>query len=174
MQTVYIILSTLGLAAFVAAALIKGEEIKKNLFFVFTGSMLVGISYLFTPLGINGAVSSFVGGVQAITNYFFAAKKKSIPIWLVVIYAALFIGMNIAVLNSPIGVLALMASMCFVGSICVKTGKGYRLWQIANSLLWIGYDFLSSSYGPLVTHSVLFCFTVVGMLINDMKGKENK
>ncbi len=171
MQTIYIILSTLGLAAFVAAALIKGEEIKKNLFFVFTGSLLVGISYLFTPLGINGAVSSFVGGAQAIINYFFSSRKKSIPAWLIAFYAALFLGLNLAVLSSPIGVLALMASMCFVGSICVKTGKGYRMWQIANSFLWIGYDFLSKSYGPFLTHSVLFCFTVVGMIINDVRDK---
>ena len=64
MNFIYIMLSVFGLAAFVIAAGIKGEEIKKNLFFVFTGSMFVGISYLFTAAGINGAVSSFIGGNQ--------------------------------------------------------------------------------------------------------------
>lgn len=165
------VLSLLGLAAFIAAALIKGEEIKKNLFFVFTGSMLVGTSYLFTSLGMNGAVSSFIGGAQAIVNYFFNAKKKPIPVWLIVVYALAFLLLNLAVLNSPVGILALLASLCFVGCISAKDGKGYRMWQIINSLLWICYDLLSKSYGPLTTHSVLFLFTVVGILINDLKGK---
>lgn len=172
MQFIYLVLSALGLLAFVIAAIIKGEEIKKNLFFVFTGSVLVGASYLFTPLGINGAVSSFVGAAQTIINYAFNAKNKKIPLWLTLIYVLLFLCLNIAVLNSPVGILALLASLCFVGSICAKDGKGYRMWQIINSSLWISYDFLSRSYGPLVTHFVLFCFTVIGILINDCRKKE--
>jgi len=76
MNFTYVILSILGLAAFVIAAVIKGEEIKKNLFFVITGSLFVGISYLFTDTGINGAVSSFIGGAQAIVNFFSTAGIK--------------------------------------------------------------------------------------------------
>ena len=106
MQLISVILSLLGLIAFIVASLLKGDEIKKNLFFVFTGSMLMGTSYLFTGLGVNGAVSSFIGGGQAITNYFFNAKKKPIPVWLIVIYALMFLGMNLATLESPIGILA--------------------------------------------------------------------
>ena len=171
MQLVYVILSFLGLAAFVAAAVIKGEEIKKNLFFVFSGSMFVGVSYLFTSAGINGSVSSFIGGLQAIINYFFNRNNKKIPKWLILVYVLIFLALNLAVINSPIGLLALFASLCFVGSISAENGKGYRLWQIVNSSLWISYDILSCSYGPLVTHSVLFGFTIVGMLINDYKVK---
>ena len=171
MYLLYMILSFSGLIAFVIAAVIKGEEIKKNLFFVFSGSMLVGISYLFTAVGINGAVSSFFGGFQAIINYFFNSNNKRIPIWLIVVYVLAFFVLNIAVISSPIGILALLASLCFVGSISAKSGKGYRVWQAINSALWISYDILSHSYGPLVTHMVLFCFTIVGMLINDYKIK---
>ena len=169
MQLVYVILSFLGLAAFVAAAIIKGEEIKKNLFFVFSGSMFGGVSYLFTSAGINGSVSSFIGGLQAIINYFFNRNNKKIPKWLILVYVLIFLVLNLAVIKSPIGLLALLASLCFVGSISAKNGKGYRLWQIVNSSLWISYDILSCSYGPLVTHSVLFGFTIIGMLINDYK-----
>jgi len=169
MNFIYIALSILGLLAFITAAVIKGEQIKKNLFFVFTGSILIGASYLFTPEGINGAVSSFIGGAQAIINYFFNSRGKRIPIWLVSVYVLLFFGINLAVLESATGILAVLASLCFVGSISAKNGKGYRIWQIVNSSLWICYDILSHSFGPLLTHSVLFSFTVVGMLINDRK-----
>lgn len=169
MQLISFILSTLGLAACVTASMLKGDEIKKNLFFVFTGNVLVGASYLFTSLGINGAVSSFIGGAQAITSYFFSAKKKPLPVWLIAVYALLFLGINLATLESAIGILAILASLCFVGCVSAKSGKVYRIWQALNNVLWIGYDLLTCSYGPLVTHSVLLGFTLLGTWLNDRK-----
>jgi hypothetical protein len=133
--------------------------------------MLVGISYLFTDGGINGAISSFLGGAQAIVNYFFSSRGKKLPKWLIIAYALMFVGLNLAVIESPIGLLALFASLCFVGSISAKNGKGYRFWQMINNLLWISYDFLTKSYGPLAIHSVLFGFILIGMLLNDYKIK---
>lgn len=169
MQLISVILSMLGLAACVTASLLKGDEIKKNLFFVFTGNILVGASYLFTSLGINGAVSSFIGGGQAITSYFFSAKKKPLPVWLIAVYALLFLGINLATIESPIGILAILASLCFVGCVSAKSGKVYRFWQALNNVLWIGYDILTCSYGPLATHSILLAFTLLGSFINDRK-----
>ena len=172
MDIIYIVLSVVGLVAFIVASLLKGEEVKKNLFFVFTGSVLVGTSYLFARAGINGAVSAYIGGIQAITNYFFNAKKKPIPVWLIVLYALIFLFMNLAVLESAVGILALLASLSFVGCVSAKSGKGYRMWQMINSFLWICYDLLSRSYGPLLTHAVLFAFTAFGAWINDYRKKE--
>ena len=169
MQQISVILSMLGLAACITASMIKGEEIKKNLFFVFTGNILVGMSYLFTSLGLNGAVSSFIGGAQAITSYFFSAIKKPLPVWLIVVYALLFLCINLATLESAVGILAVLASLCFVGCVSAKSGKVYRLWQALNNVLWIGYDLLTFSYGPLATHSVLLVFTLLGSFINDRK-----
>lgn len=166
------ILSIVGLCAFIAAALIKGENIKQNLFFVFTGSILIGTSYLFADSGMNGVVSSYVGAVQTFINYFYNKKQKKIPVWLILAYVLAFLCMNLTVLESAIGILALLASLCFVGCISAKDGKGYRFWQIINSLLWISYDILSKSYGPLVTHGILFVFTIVGVLINDYRTSE--
>lgn len=168
------ILSILGLCAFVAAALIKGENIKHNLYFVFTGSILIGTGYLFTEYGINGAVSSYVGALQTFINYFYNKKGTSIPVWLICVYVIIFLCMNIAVLESYIGILALLASLCFVGCISAKDGKGYRFWQIINSFLWISYDILSKSYGALMTHGFLFVFTVIGMILNDYNPKKTK
>ena len=168
-----IILSVLGLGISIAAVLIKGENIKQNLFLVFTGNVLIGTSYLFADSGINGAVSCYVGAGQTFINYFYNEKSKKIPIWLITIYVIIFIFMNITVLESAIGILALLASLCFVGCISAKNGKEYRLWQIINSSLWISYDVLSKSYGPLITHGILFGFTIIGMLINDFSLKKS-
>ena len=172
MQHISMILSTMGLIVLIAASLIKGETIRKTLLLVFLGNVLVATSYLFTAVGINGAISSYVGCVQAIINYFFSRNNQSIPKWLIVVYALSFIGCNLVVLETPIGILAMAAALCFVGCVSSKTGTGYRIWQTANNLLWILYDILSHSYGPLVTHTVLCLFTMAGILINDLKKKK--
>ena len=44
-------------------------------------------------------------------NYFFNSNNKRIPIWLIVIYALMFLFMNLAVIESYIGILALLASI---------------------------------------------------------------
>ncbi len=172
MQQISFILSILGLISMIIASLIKGEKIKKTLIFVFAGNILVGTSYLFGQLGLNGAISCYIGGSQAIINYFFSKKNKPIPTWLMCIYAALFFGANVAVLTAPVGILALLASLSFVGCVSAKNGASYRIWQTVNSTLWILYDIFSKSYAPLVTHVTLCTFTLVGVLINDFKNKK--
>ncbi|MBR5239512.1 MAG: YgjV family protein [Clostridia bacterium] len=163
------ILSGIGLAVLIVASLIKGETIKKTLYLVLAGNLLVATSYLFTDNGVNGAISSYIGSIQALINIFYTKKNKNVPVWLLVVYALSFIVANIAVLKDAVGIIALLATLCFVGCVSSKTGKGYRVWQAANNLLWILYDVLSYSYGPLVTHTVLCLFTVAGILWNDCR-----
>ncbi len=163
------ILSGIGLAVLFVASLIKGETIKKTLYLVLAGNLLVATSYLFTDNGVNGAISSYIGSIQALINIFYTKKNKNVPVWLLVVYALSFIVANIAVLKDAVGIIALLATLCFVGCVSSKTGKGYRVWQAANNLLWILYDILSYSYGPLVTHTVLCLFTVAGILWNDCR-----
>ena len=167
-------LSVLGLAVLILASLIKGETIKKTLYLVLTGNLLVATSYLFVENGANGAISSYIGSVQALINIFYAKKNQKIPVWLLVIYGLSFVVANVAVLTDAIGMIALLATLCFVGCVSSKTGTGYRIWQTANNLLWILYDILSGSYGPLVTHTVLCLFTVAGILWNDCRGNIKK
>lgn len=167
-------LSILGLIVLIIASLIKGEKMKTTLLLVFSGNVLVALSYVFAIDGINGAVSSFIGATQAIVNYIFNAKKKPVPIWLIVIYALSFIVVNLAVLKSAVGILAIMATLCFVGCVLAKSGKVYRIWGATNCALWIIYDILTKSYAPLVTHSVLCSFTIIGILINDFKKNKAK
>lgn len=174
MEELSFCLSTLGLVSLIVASLIKGEQMKKTLMFVFAGNALVALSYVFTKDGLNGAASSFIGAAQAIINYFFDSKNKPLPIWLIVVYALSFIAVNVAVLSSPVGIIAMAASLCFVGCVTAKSGKGYRFWQVLNNGLWILYDILSKSYAPLTVHIILCVFTIAGMIINDVKLKKEE
>ena len=67
-------------------------------------------------------------------------------------------------------ILAIIACLTFIMSLIQKNGAGYRVWAIANLSLWVLFDLLSKSEA-LVTHIVLFAFTVTGMIIHDRKQK---
>ncbi len=175
MKILSYILSFLGLVSMITASLTKGKSMKKILFFVFCGNVLVGISYLLGGSGVNGAASCFLGGIQSIINYFFDSKGKSIPHWLISIYALAFIVLNLAVGGfSPTVILAIVASLTFIMCIGQKSGAKYRFWTIVNMCLWCLYDILTKSFGALASHIPLLIFTVAGMIIHDRKQRTNQ
>ncbi len=170
MQTLSYILSFIGLAAMVAASLIKGKNMKTILLLVFLSNLTVGTSYLCNGTGINGAAALYLACIQALINFFFQYRGKEIPKWLLLIYAAAIIALNIAVGGlKPLVLLVIVASLTFLLCIGQKNGAKYRFWTIVNISLWCLYDVLSKSYGALTTHVTLLVFTVVGMLIYDRK-----
>lgn len=172
MEILSYVLSLLGLASMIIASLVKGEKMKKILFFVFCGNVLVATSYVVGGSGFNGAASCYIGGVQAIINYFFDSKNKPLPKWLVAIYCIAFIVCNLVVGGfKPLVILAIVASLTFVMCIGQSSGAKYRFWTIINIGLWCLYDILSESYSALITHVVLLVFTVVGMIVHDKKKK---
>lgn len=172
MEILSYILSLSGLASMIIASLIKGEKMKKILFFVFCGNVLVATSYLVGGSGFNGAASCYIGGIQAIINYFFDSKNKPLPKWLIALYCLAFIVCNLLVGGvQPLVILAIVASLTFVMCIGQSSGAKYRFWTIINIGLWCLYDILSESYSALITHVVLLVFTIVGMIAHDRKKK---
>ena len=172
MEILSYILSLLGLASMITASLIKGEKMKKILFFVFCANALIATSYLVDGSGLNGAASCYIGAIQSIINYFFDSKNRPLPKWLIAIYCLAFIVCNLVVGGfNPLGLLAIIASLTFVMCIGQSNGAKYRFWTLFNITLWGVYDVLSESYSALITHVVLLVFTIVGMIIHDKKNK---
>lgn len=168
MPTFAYILSLLGLVCMVTASLVKGNRMTAILIFVCLGNALVATAYVLDG-AVNGAISCYIGAAQTLINSLFERRGKTLPIWLIVLYAAAFIGCNLAAGFSPLGLLAIVASLTFILCIGQKSGARYRFWTVVNMLLWCTYDVLSASYGALITHTVLLTFTVVGMIVHDRK-----
>ena len=174
MEILSYILSFAGLACIIAASLVKGKNMKTILFLVFMANSLVATGYLVGGIGINGAISCYIGSAQTIINYFFECKGKPLPKWLVALYCVAFVVVNIVVGGSNIMLcaLAIIASLTFVMCIGQKSGAKYRFWTIVNMILWCSYDLFSKSFSALIgTHIPQLAFTVVGMIIHDRKKK---
>ncbi len=174
MELLSYILSMLSLAFMITASLLKGKNMKAILMLVLLANVTVGTGYICGGGGINGAAATYLGCVQTFINFTFEYRNKPIPKWLIAIYATAIIAVNIIVGGvEPLVFLAIVASLAFLLCIGQKNGAKYRFWTIVNISLWCPYDFLTSSYGALVTHIALLIFTIVGMLIHDRKKQEN-
>lgn len=174
MNVIPYVFSILGLSCMITSSLLKGEKMKSILFLVFCGNFLVATSYLLDGKGINGAATCYLGGVQSIINYFYAAKDKALPKWLIAIYAISYTGVNIWVAGgvTALGVLIIVASLTFIMCIGQTNGAKYRFWTIINMVLWCIYDIAAPANPSLINHVALLLFSVVGMIIYDRKQAE--
>ena len=163
-----IVLSVLGTVCICTTSFIKGKNMKLILLFVVLANALVATSYLLTG-EYNGAGSCFVGAAQGFVSYFFDRKNKKIPLWLVGIYALSFIAVNLLVFKTALDLIAMLASLCFVLSIIQKNGRNYRLATLICTLLWLTYDLVNLTYGPMITHSIQLATVIFGIFIHDIR-----
>lgn len=177
MEMLSYILNAIGLVCILAASILKNVGMKTILALVFFANLLVGIGYLLTGSGLNGAATLFVACLMTLINFFFERKQKDLPIWLLLVYAVAFVAVNLLVSKfSWLVLVAIVASLVFVLCISQKDGAKYRFWTLINASLWCLYDVLvgleSGVYSGLVTHLSLWLFTLAGMLLYDRKKAE--
>lgn len=145
-----------------------GKKMQTILTLNFLGNLLVGLSYLFIT-GYSGAAICFTACVQVLINYSFDARKKKLPVWLIIIHATIFFAVNVVTFAYWYDILALLAALLFVLSVAQSSAKYYRILYMTNSFLWIFYDLLAGAYGNLITHSVLFIAITIAIYIRDKK-----
>lgn len=167
------ILSFLGTVSIIASSLVKGRNMKVILSLVISANILVAVSYLVGGEGINGAISCFVGATQALINFFFERKGKAVPKWLIAVYCAAFVCLNVISGISIPCIVAILASLTFVMCIGQKSGAKYRFWTIFNTALWCLFDVLSHAYPTLLmTHIPQLLFNLLGIVIYDRRVKK--
>ena len=173
MNVLSYVLQTISTIVLAVALLMKGANMTRIQILLLSGNTIAGFGYLATSgAGINAAISCFLAGAQSVINYLLQSKNKPIPKWLIAIYAASFIALNLIASGFTLACLfAIAAAMCFVMSIVQSTGKMFRFWCLFNNITWLSYDLIARTYSGLIIHITMFMFTVVGMIVHDRKGK---
>ena len=155
--------------------LLKGKNLKLILVFLVCANLLYAFSYLAEGKGINGSAAGFLGAAIAAVNFTFDSKGKPVPKWLIAIYFVVTISVQLLV--APITYLTIVivaATTAFLMGVLQPNGKMYRLWALANILLWVLYDILSKSYALLPVHCFQTVTVIVGMILHDRKEHKKK
>ncbi len=160
----YIVFFISAVATFLGFCEPFGKRMRTILIFNFVGNVLVGISYLLTS-SYGGAAICSVACVQVVVNYIYNARVLKIPFWLIVVYAVVFLSVNLISFSVWYDIFPLIAAMLFVFSMAQSETKHYRILYALNSISWIFYDFIARSYGNLATHIILFVATSIAMLV---------
>ena len=163
-------LSVIGTVCICGCSLIKGKDMRLILFLAFLSNVFVGASYILTGAW-NGALSCGVGAAQSIINYFFERKQKPLPVWLVALYALSFTAVNVIAFARFTDIFAILACYAYILGISQKSGKKFRVWSLTNAGLWLVYDLVSHSYGPVFTHVCQSSIAIFGMLMHDRQKK---
>jgi len=167
-ETLSFVFSALCLISIILSLLLKGRDMKRILMLNLLGNALMVASYA-CVYNWNGALSCTVGAVAGVINFCFTVKRKSLPVCLLFVYAAVFVAVNLTTFVSWVDLLSTAACLMFVMLICSPEGRRYRIWSLGNNTTWTVFDLLKGSYGPLVTHVILTGVTVAGMLIHDRR-----
>lgn len=169
-----LILNLISLGLMIATYFIKGNNMTKILVMVFIANISIAGGYALTG-AYQGAVTCFICSFQAIINSRFDKKNIPVPKWLLAIYIASIITVNLWSASWQItflSILAILASSAYVGCVASKNATMYRVFTLFNMGLWIVYDIFSKSYEALLNHSILLVFNIAGMILNDVKLKK--
>ena len=171
MEILAFVLSTLGTVCICISPLLKGKDMGLILLLVFFTNALMAASYVLTG-AFNGAATCSVAAIMSIINFFFEQKSKPLPVWLIVLYAATFTLVNLLIFAHITDIIALLAALVLIAQVSQKSGKAYRLLALANTILWIIYDLITSAFGPLCTHAILLATILFRMIVHDKKHKK--
>lgn len=133
-------------------------------------SFLSAMSVLLTG-GIAAAMQCFVALVQALVSYLYTSKEKKFPLWLTVVFLAVYIAVFIPTYTSPKDLLTLAACILYCLAMVQKTSKGYRMFITPNAVLWLVFDLLVGAYTTAITHGFMFVSNVIGIIRHDIRKK---
>ena len=155
------------------------KDMRKILLCIVVASVTTAINYLLSNNagGIGGFATYIIATAVAVTSGIFAIKKKTVPMFVIIIYCLAYIITNIFTWAAWYTILAIFAAI--TGVICNTrdNGMSYRIWILANSILWCCYDVFAHTYAPLVQHLLFTVIFMAGLGIDiykNLKAKERK
>ena len=157
-----------GIATILGVWQAFGKKMKNVLLMNLVGNFLVAVSYLMVS-GFSGAAVCFTACVQVVINYQFNVRGKRLPNALLVVYALVFLAVNLTAYTGWYDLFSLAATLVYVLSMAQSSVRSFRVLYAVNSLLWILYDIMAGAYGNLVTHVILLVCTGVSIGMNGRK-----
>ncbi len=149
------------------------KDMKKILFCILIASITTAINY-FVSDSSGGFATYIIATAVALTGGIFAIKEKSVPMFVIVLYCLAYITTNIIAYEAWFTLFAILGAI--TGVICNtrENGMSYRIWILANSVLWCCYDIFADATGPLVQHLIFTGVFTVGLAMDICKRIKNK
>lgn len=122
-------------------------------------------------IAIAQTVIMFV--VRLFENKMSKKANNILTVSITVVFAVIFIISAINTYKAPVDILSATASMAFCFCIVQKNASVCRIFALANSVFWIGYDIGTFAWTTILTHGFSLASALIGIIRLDLRKKDN-
>ncbi len=112
----------------------------------------------------TGVAINVISVMQIIVFYFFNKKDKHVPLYLFIIFEAMYFAASVITWSGWVSVLMMVGSMVDFYTIWQTDIKVYRLVGVLPSVLFIGYDIAYRSYVSVGFDAVVLIIKIISVI----------
>lgn len=131
------------------------------------------LSYILVG-GLSGCGIYIVALLQSIIFFIYRAKGKKAPLPLTYIFVALFLTCSILAYRAPQDIISAIASMTCALALVQEKPSVYRIFMLANGIIWMLYDVSVYAYTMILSHVITAVSALTGIIRLDIKKKSQE
>lgn len=131
-------------------------------------NLLLAVTYTLAG-GFSGAGICYTAVIQTMISYFYARKKKEVPLWQTFVFLAIYLLIAVFTYKGPSDIIPAVASITYALAVVQSKPLGYRIFLSVNSALWVIYDIVVMAYTMVLTHGLLLVSLLIAIVRYDIK-----
>lgn len=128
------------------------------------------VSYILLG-GFSGCGIYLVALGQAIVYFCFRVKDKKAPVAVAILFILLYLLCAASTYHSPVDLIAAAAALTCAFSLIQEKPSLYRIFMLANGVIWMVYDVNVGAYAMILSHLATALSAGVGIVRLDLKSK---
>jgi hypothetical protein len=162
------------ITAIIAVCMMQFKNLKLILLGQLTTNLLAATSYILLG-GLSGGGISIIAIVQSLVMFFYNQKSKKPQWWLLLAFILAYLTCSVVYYKTIIDIFPAISAVLFAISIAMDTPFSSRIWYVFNPISWIIYDVVTTAYGNLLVHALVFVSTAVALVrVDDIFGLKKR
>ena len=150
----------------ISSAIIIYIAFRKDIKKILIGEICVNFTVALTYFLLSGSLGGWLcimATVHTLISYAFKKQKKDFPIWLTVVFCAIYVVFGVIGGSSFIDVLPTVCSVLFGFAIVQKSPPKYNVFNATKSAVWVAYDICIGAYTTSIAHFFVFVSALIAI-----------
>lgn len=123
--------------------------------------------------GFSGCGIYLVALSQAVVYFFFRIKEKKAPFGVAIAFVLMYILCSASTYQTPNDLISAAAALTCALSLVQEKPTYYRIFMLANGVIWMIYDFNVGAYTMIISHVATALSAGIGIVRLDLKKARN-
>ena len=144
------------------------KDIRKILIGEICVNFTVALTY-FLLGGYLGALLCVIATIHTLTSYAYKKKDKKFPVFLTVVFCAVYVILGAIGGETMIDYLPAVCSVLFAFAIIQKNPPAYNIFNATKSAIWVVYDIFIGAYTTGIAHFFVFISAIIAIFVYNRK-----